>query len=137
MSSSSSRRARSATTRWSSFFIINGLLLLVGTILEPLPTMVIFLPALLPVAETLNIDPIHFGALVVVNLMIGLLTPPVGLLLFVVSSISNVPVTHIVREVWPHLLWSIIVLALLILFPPLSTWLPSQIRGSSRARRDP
>ncbi len=65
-------------------FIINILLLVVGLVLEPLPAMVIFLPALLPLAGELGLDPIHFGAVVVVNLMIGLLHPPIGLLLFVV-----------------------------------------------------
>ncbi|WP_454684145.1 TRAP transporter large permease [Ancylobacter moscoviensis] len=103
--------------------IINVLLLLVGLVLEPLPAMVIFLPALLPLAAELGIDPIHFGAVVVVNLMIGLLHPPIGLLLFVVCSIDRLPFMAVAREVLPFLAWSIMVLVLIIFFPPLTVWL--------------
>ncbi|MDF2621654.1 MAG: hypothetical protein K0S00_4313 [Xanthobacteraceae bacterium] len=104
-------------------FIINILLLVVGLVLEPLPAMVIFLPALLPLAGELGLDPIHFGAVVVVNLMIGLLHPPIGLLLFVVCSIDRLPFLSVAREVLPFLAWSIAVLVLMIFFPALSTWL--------------
>jgi len=103
--------------------IVNVLLLLVGLVLEPLPAMVIFLPALLPMAAELGIDPIHFGAVVVVNLMIGLLHPPIGLLLFVVCSIDRLPFLPVAREVLPFLGWAIVVLILIIFFPSLTTWL--------------
>ncbi|PZQ83051.1 MAG: hypothetical protein DI549_09175 [Ancylobacter novellus] len=103
--------------------IVNLLLLAIGLVLEPLPAMVIFLPALLPLAAELGIDPIHFGAVVVVNLMIGLLHPPIGLLLFVVCSVDRIPFLPVAREVLPFLAWSIVVLVLLIFFPPLTTWL--------------
>jgi TRAP-type transport system large permease protein len=108
-------------------FIINILLLIVGCLIEPLPAMVIFLPALLPIGAQLHIDPIQFGAVVVINLMIGMLTPPVGLLLFVVSGMSGIPMTAVVREQTPFLIWSIVVLVLITIFPPLTTWLPSQV----------
>lgn len=104
-------------------FIINILLLVVGLVLEPLPAMVIFLPALLPLAGELGLDPIHFGAVVVVNLMIGLLHPPIGLLLFVVCSVDRLPFLSVAREVLPFLAWSITVLVLMIFFPALSTFL--------------
>jgi tripartite ATP-independent transporter DctM subunit len=103
--------------------IVNILLLAVGLVLEPLPAMVIFLPALLPLAGELGIDPIHFGAVVVLNLMIGLLHPPIGLLLFVVCSIDRLPFLSVAREVLPFLAWSIAVLVLVIFFPPLTIWL--------------
>jgi tripartite ATP-independent transporter DctM subunit len=108
-------------------FIINILLLIVGCLIEPLPAMVIFLPALLPIGAQLHIDPIQFGAVVVINLMIGMLTPPVGLLLFVVSGMSGIPMTAVVREQTPFLIWSIVVLVLITIFPPLTTWLPGQV----------
>ncbi|MFC3075531.1 TRAP transporter large permease [Shinella pollutisoli] len=100
--------------------IVNVFLLIVGLVLEPLPAMVIFLPALIPIGHELGIDPVHFGATVVINLMIGLITPPVGLLLFVVSSISRVPFVSIAREIMPFLLWALVLLVLTILFPPLT-----------------
>lgn len=106
---------------------INIFLLVVGILIEPLPAMVIFLPALLPLVPILGLDPIQFGAVVVINLVIGLLTPPVGMLLFVVSNIGRVPLATLSRGIVPFLAWSILVLFLLILFPTLTTWLPSQL----------
>lgn len=103
--------------------IVNAFLLLVGLVIEPLPAMVIFLPALLPIAADLGINSVQFGAVVVINLMIGLLTPPVGLLLFVVCSVAKIPFPAVTREVLPFLGWSILVLILIILFPPLTLWL--------------
>jgi tripartite ATP-independent transporter DctM subunit len=101
------------------------LLLVVGCVLEPLPAMIVFLPALIPVGAALGIDPIHYGAVMVVNLMIGMLTPPVGLLLFVVASVGAIAVRDIVVEVLPFLAWSVTVLALICLFPGLVLWLPN------------
>ena len=87
--------------------------------------MVIFLPALLPVVPLLGIDPIHFGSLIVINLVIGLLTPPVGMLLFVVANIGKIPLAELSRGIVPFLIWSLVVLGLLIYFPALTIWLPS------------
>jgi len=106
---------------------INVLLLLVGCFLEPLPAMIVFLPTLTPIGVSLGVDPIHFGMIVILNLMIGMLTPPVGLLLFVAGSAGNVPVAAIIRRIWPFLLWSLIVLALVVLVPGLSLWLPGSV----------
>jgi tripartite ATP-independent transporter DctM subunit len=105
--------------------VINVLLLIVGSLLEPLPAMVIFLPALLPIGHQLGIDPIHFGATVVINLMIGLLHPPVGLLTFVVASVGKLNVSSVAWETLPFLGWALTVLVLVIIFPVLTTWLPS------------
>ena len=107
---------------------INVLLLVVGCVIEPLPAMVIFVPTLLPIGAELGIDPIQFGAVIVLNLMIGLLHPPIGLLLFIVSSVGRVPIGAVMRESLPFLLWSLIVLGLAIVFPGITTWLPSQVR---------
>ena len=106
---------------------INVFLLIVGILIAPLPAMVIFLPALLPVVPLLGIDPIHFGALIVINLVIGLLTPPVGMLLFVVANIGKIPLAELSRGIVPCLLWSIVVLGLLIYFPALTIWLPGRL----------
>jgi tripartite ATP-independent transporter DctM subunit len=107
---------------------INILLLLIGCILEPLPAMIIFVPTLLPLGAQLGIDPIQFGSVIVLNLMIGLLHPPIGLLLFVVSNVGRIPIKPVIMDSLPFLLWSITVLFLAILYPPITTWLPGQIR---------
>lgn len=107
--------------------IVNVFLLLVGCIVEPLPAMIIFLPLLIPLGAQVGIDPIQFGAVVVMNLMIGLMHPPIGLLLFVVSSVGKIRLGPVMWEVLPFLAWSIVVLGLIIVFPPLTTWLPAHL----------
>ena len=108
--------------------IVNVFLLLIGCIVEPLPAMIIFLPLLIPLGAQVGIDPIQFGAVVVLNLMIGLMHPPIGLLLFVVSSVGKLRLGPVMWEVLPFLGWAIVVLGLTIVFPPLTTWLPIQIK---------
>jgi tripartite ATP-independent transporter DctM subunit len=108
--------------------IVNLFLLLIGCIVEPLPAMIIFLPLLIPLGAQVGIDPIQFGAVVVLNLMIGLMHPPIGLLLFVVSSVGKLRLGPVMWEVLPFLGWALLVLVLTIVFPPITTWLPSQIR---------
>ena len=107
--------------------VINLFLLLIGCIIEPLPAMIIFLPALIPLGQQLGIDPIQFGAVIVLNLMIGLMHPPIGLLLFVVSSVGRIPIGPVMWQSLPFLAWALIVLALAIVFPPITTWLPNQL----------
>lgn len=119
---------RSITTSpTGTMLIINVLLLLIGCIIEPLPAMIIFVPTLLPLITQLGIDPIQFGCVVVLNLMIGMLHPPIGLLLFVVSSVGRIPIKAVMVESLPFLAWSLIVLGAATVFPPITTWLPSQL----------
>jgi TRAP-type transport system large permease protein len=108
--------------------IINVLLLVAGCVIEPLPAMVIFVPTLLPLGAQLGIDPIQFGTVIVLNLMIGLMHPPIGLLLFIVSTIGRIPIGGVMRESLPFLAWAMVVLVLAIVYPPITTWLPSQVR---------
>jgi tripartite ATP-independent transporter DctM subunit len=103
--------------------------LVVGMILDAVPAILIFLPIMLPVATDLGVDPIHFGVLVVINLMIGLLTPPVGALLYVLTKISGVPFGTLSRSVLPFIAAMLGVLLLLALVPDLVTWLPSLLFG--------
>jgi len=105
--------------------LINLLLIFIGCLLEPLPALIIFAPALIPIGNTLGIDPIHFGTIIVLNLMIGMLTPPVGFLLFVSSAIGKIPMGPLVREVAPFLAMCLLVLMLVTFFPPITTWIPS------------
>jgi tripartite ATP-independent transporter DctM subunit len=105
--------------------LVNLLLLLVGKILEPLPAMILFVPTLLPIAAELHVDPTHFAITVILNLMIGMQTPPIGLLLFVSSAIGKEPMGAIIQQITPFVLWSFTVLLLVILFPGIATWLPN------------
>jgi len=103
---------------------VNVLLLLFGIFLEPLPGVMILVPILAPIAGALGIDPLHFAIVVIVNLTLGMITPPVGGLLFIASVTIDVRMTALVRQLPPFLLAHLLVLALLTLFPALSTWVP-------------
>ncbi|MGZ0654911.1 TRAP transporter large permease [Coraliomargarita sp. W4R72] len=105
--------------------IINVILLCVGTFMDMTPALLIFTPIFLPVVVPLGIDPIQFGIIMVLNLCIGLCTPPVGSLLFIGSSVAEVSVTKVIRPLIPLLIVMVIVLALVSLVPQLSLWLPS------------
>ena len=103
---------------------VNLLLLLFGIFLEPLPGVVVLVPILAPIAAALGIDPTHFAIVVIVNLTLGMLTPPVGSLLFVVSSATKVEMGPLIRELYPFLFAHFIVLLVLTFVPVLSTGLP-------------
>jgi tripartite ATP-independent transporter DctM subunit len=103
--------------------------LIVGMPMDAVPAILIFLPILLPVAEDLGIDPIHFGVIVVVNLMMGLLTWPVGALLYVITKTSGVPFGRLSVAVLPFFGAMLAVLLLLALVPGLVTWLPNLLLG--------
>lgn len=99
--------------------LVNLLLLLLGCLLEGTTILLVVVPALIPTAKALGIDMVHFGVMVVVNIMIGLITPPYGLLLFVMTRIADVPIRSIVREITPFLL-ALIAALLVITFVPAS-----------------
>jgi C4-dicarboxylate transporter DctM subunit len=105
-------------------FTVNLLLLAFGIFIEPLPGIVVLVPILAPIAHALGINDLQFGIVVIVNLTMGMITPPVGGLLFVTSVVAKVPLSRLVRELWPFMWTQIAVLALLSLVPGLSTWLP-------------
>jgi len=103
---------------------VNVLLLAFGIFIEPLPGIVVLVPILAPIAHALGIDDLQFGIVVIVNLTMGMITPPVGGLLFVTSIVARVPLARLVKELWPFLWAQLAVLALLSLFPALSSGLP-------------
>lgn len=103
---------------------VNLLLILFGLFMDPLPGVMVLVPILSPIAHGLGIDPFHFAMIVIVNLTIGLITPPVGALLFVISSTVRLNVGELVREMPPFMVAHLIVLVLLTLVPSVSTWLP-------------
>jgi tripartite ATP-independent transporter DctM subunit len=106
-------------------FAVNVLLLVFGIFIEPLPGVVVLVPILAPIAHALGINDLQFAIIVIVNLTMGMITPPVGGLLFVTSVVARVPLTRMVAELWPFLWAQIAVLALLSLLPQISTLLPA------------
>jgi tripartite ATP-independent transporter DctM subunit len=103
---------------------VNVLLLLFGIFIEPLPGVVVLVPILAPIAHALGISDLQFGIVVIVNLTMGMITPPVGGLLFVTSVVARVPLTRLVGELWPFMWAQVGVLVLLSLVPAISTFLP-------------
>jgi tripartite ATP-independent transporter DctM subunit len=104
--------------------VVNVLLLAFGTFMDPLPGVMILVPILAPISYQLGIDPIHFAMIVILNLTIGLITPPVGQLLYVVSAVVKIRVSEISKEMRPFMIAYILILALITFVPALSTWLP-------------
>jgi len=106
------------------FLVINLILLIVGTFMDMTPAVLIFTPIFLPVAMVLGMHPVQFGMIIVLNLCIGVCTPPVGTLLFVGSGVAKVPVTKVIRPLLPLLGAMVLVLLLLTYIPELSLWMP-------------
>jgi tripartite ATP-independent transporter DctM subunit len=104
--------------------MINLLLLALGTLMDMAPLILILTPILLPVVKTLGVDPVHFGMIMLVNLGIGLITPPVGSVLFVGSAIAKLRIGEVTRAMTPFFLALLVVLAMVTYLPELSLWLP-------------
>jgi len=108
-----------------TLLIINVMLLVLGTFMDMAPLIVITTPIFLPVAMATGIDPVHFGIILMLNLGIGLVTPPVGAVLFVGSAVGKVPLESMVRTIWPFYMTLIAALVLVSFVPVISLWLPS------------
>ena len=104
--------------------VVNIVLLLLGCVLEGTAILLIVVPVFIPTAQALGIDMVHFGVVAVVNIMLGLITPPYGLLLFIVNSISGAPLRHIVRDILPFLFVLMAALVVITFVPDLVLWLP-------------
>ena len=103
---------------------LNIMLLLVGTLMDMAPLILILTPVLLPVTNSLGIDPVHFGMIMMVNLGIGLITPPVGSVLFVASAVSKQKIETVVKAMMPFYAMLLVVLAMVTYIPAISLWLP-------------
>jgi len=110
---------------WQFLLVVNVVLVIIGFFLEGVPTILIFVPILFPAAQAMGIDPVHFGIIVVVNIELGLITPPVGLNLFVGASISGMSVVSVFRATLPWMIATIITLGLVTYIPAISLFLPS------------
>lgn len=108
-------------------FIIVGFLLVVGCFMESLAAITILTPVFIPVIVKVGIDPLAFGIIMILTLMIGLLTPPFGIVLFVLSKIGNISLVRITKAVFPFLIVLLVAVAAMIFFPDIITWLPKVI----------
>ena len=108
----------------SFLLMVNILLLLAGNVMEPSSIVLIFAPILFPVAQSLGIDPVHFGILITVNMEVGMCHPPVGLNLYVASGITKMGITELTKAVWPWLLTMVVFLGIVTYIPAVSLWLP-------------
>jgi tripartite ATP-independent transporter DctM subunit len=104
--------------------LINISLLLIGCVFEPLPAIIIFVPIMMPIVKSFGLDSVHFGVIVVFNLMLGLLTPPVGLNFFITATIANRPAEAVIAKLWPFFLMLVATLILCTCVPGLVVWLP-------------
>jgi len=105
-------------------FVVMVLFLILGAFLDTLLMLLIIIPILMPTVIALGIDPVHFGVVSVINLMIGLVTPPMGALVFLIAGVSGIKVADITKQLWPFLLVLITLLFVLVYFPRLTLWLP-------------
>jgi C4-dicarboxylate transporter, DctM subunit len=106
--------------------LVNVILLLLGALLEGTAILLIIVPVFIPTATALGIDPVHFGVVAVVNIMIGLVTPPYGMLIFVMQSITRAPLRAIMKDLAPMIATLLFALGIITLFPDLVLWLPRQ-----------
>jgi tripartite ATP-independent transporter DctM subunit len=106
--------------------VVNILFLILGAFLDSLLMLLIIVPILMPTVTHLGIDPVHFGVTSIINMMIGLVTPPMGELVFLIAGVSRIPVAAITRELWQFLVVLIALLFVLVYVPEITLWLPMQ-----------
>ena len=104
--------------------LVNVMFLILGTVLDGAVMLLVFIPVLLPTVNTLGIDLVQFGVVVILNFMIAMITPPYGLILFVLGSLTGVPMKEINREIWQFCIPLSVVMFLMIFFPSITLWLP-------------
>ncbi|UYN98076.1 MAG: TRAP transporter large permease [Devosia sp.] len=111
---------------WLFLLLLNILFLLLGCVLDVSTIQLVIVPLFIPTALALGIDLVHLGVVLVLNMMIGLITPPMGMLLFVIKAVNGIPISAMIKELWPHLLLLVTVLLLITYVPDLVLWLPRQ-----------
>jgi tripartite ATP-independent transporter DctM subunit len=107
--------------------LVNAVFLVLGCFLDTAVMLLVFVPMLLPAAKLLGIDLVHFGVVVVVNMMIGLVTPPFGMLLFVTNALTGIPIKAMLREGWLFLVMLMALLLAMTCFPQIVLWLPQSM----------
>ncbi len=111
-------------SRLQFLFMVNAMFLILGCFLDVSVLLLVFVPMLLPAAKLLGVDLVHFGVLVVLNMMIGLIHPPFGMLLFVTKALTGIPIGDMMREGWPFLIMLLGLLVAITVFPQIVLWLP-------------
>jgi C4-dicarboxylate transporter DctM subunit len=114
---------------WQFLLAVNILLIFLGMFLEVFSILLIMVPIILPLLEPLGIDPIHFGVMLVINMELALMSPPVGLNLFVISNISKIPLSQVLRGTMPFFFLMVGLLLVVTYIPIISTWLPDLMMG--------
>jgi len=109
---------------WQFLLLVNLVFLVLGCFLDTAVMLLVFVPMLLPAAKLLGVDPVHFGVVVIINMMIGLVTPPFGMLLFVTNALTGIPIKAMLREGWLFLAMLMGLLLVLTLVPQIVLWLP-------------
>lgn len=109
-------------------FLLNLLMLFLGTFMDMGPMIIITTPIFLPVVQAYGIDPVHFGVIMILNLGIGLNTPPVGSVRFVACAVGKISVWEATRSIWPFYAAGVLVLPLVTYIPAISLWLPSMFK---------
>jgi len=115
------------TNKYIILFIINIVLIVMGMFMATIPIILLMTPILFPLITSLGIDPIHFGVMMCLNLLIGVLTPPVGLHLYIAAQVAKVPIKDVIRDAIPMIGVLIVVLLLVTYFPQITLWLPNLI----------
>jgi C4-dicarboxylate transporter DctM subunit len=116
-------------SKWWVIISINLLLLILGCFIDSVTIMMLTVPIFIPVITEFGFSPVWFGILYVVNVQIGLITPPMGLELFVVRSTFDIPVDKVIKATIPYMVVLFVFLAIIIAFPQISLWLPSMMKG--------
>jgi C4-dicarboxylate transporter DctM subunit len=116
--------------KWEFLLAVNVLLLVIGCFLEVTATLLLVMPILAPALVRFGIDPVHFSIIFTHNMEIGLVHPPVGLNLFVLSTIAQAPMGEVIRGILPFIVLLLIVLGIITYFPPLTMWLPNAVFGA-------
>ena len=117
-----------ANDKYTILMLLVIALLVLGTFMDLAPLIIICTPIFLPVAKAFGVDPVHFGVILILNAGIGLITPPVGSVLFVGTAIGNIRVTDALRSIWPFYIAAFVVLMLVVYVPALSLWLPAALK---------
>jgi tripartite ATP-independent transporter DctM subunit len=117
---------------WVILLIINIILLILGCFMEGISIMLLTIPVFMPLIIKIGIDPVHFGVLMTLNLMIGLLTPPVGMVLYAVSSVGKIPLWELASELKWYIVALMVSLGLITYIPGLVTWLPNLLMGAAK-----
>jgi tripartite ATP-independent transporter DctM subunit len=110
--------------KYAVLMMINILLLILGTLMDMAPLILIMTPILLPIVKSIGVDPVHFGMIMMVNLGMGLITPPVGGVLFVGAAVAKLPIEKVVKALYPFFGALLLVLMAVTYIPALSLWLP-------------